>query len=90
MHFLQKLHDLTQYIIGFVKANFSLAELSNETTIIQSTSQAHKGFAKQLYKSLQEISTSDQLELIKHIETIGNRYTVANKLFSFLQDLQRF
>lgn len=90
MHILQKLHNLSQHIIDFVKINMHLDELSDELTTVQSTNRAQQGFAKQLYESLQNISANDQQELQRFIENMADRYNLGNRLFSFLQELQRF
>lgn len=90
VHFLQEVLSSVLYVIRRIETDQSLQGFAEHLETIKGDNAQPNGFVDRVLESLTALkdTTADEFDQIYGV--LSKRYQIGNKLFSLIQDLQRF
>ncbi len=90
VHFLQEVLSSVLYVIRRIETDQSLQEFATNLETIKGDNIQPNGFVDRVLESLSALKETSADEFAQIYGILSMRFQIGNKLFSLIQDLQRF
>jgi len=90
VHFLQEVLSSILYVIRRIETDQSLQQFASHLETFKEEQIPNNGFVDRVLESLSALKDTSGDEFAQIYGVLATRYQIGNKLFSLIQDLQRF